>query len=144
KESQTWTIHDSENHHANHLSSCWAVSMFLARQPDYRERQLDDGHTAREHGEASTTYLREYFRQRGRKGMMVEIDSPSYSSMAPSVGYCVYDLTDDPALKRLADHFLTLWWARWAEHQIDGVCGGAKARCYPGSAVRGDDLARRA
>jgi hypothetical protein len=144
KESQTWTIHDSENHHANHFSSCWAVTMFLARQPEYRERKLEDGHTTLEHYEAWTTYLREYFRQRGRKGMMVEIDSPSYSSMLPSVGYTVYDLTDDPVLKRLADHFLTLWWALWAEQQIDGVCGGAKARCYPGSAMSGDDIVRRA
>jgi len=49
--------------------------------------------------------------------MMVEVDSPSYSSLALSVGYCVFDLTDDPELKRLADHFLTLWWALWAEQQ---------------------------
>ncbi len=144
KESQTWTIHDSENHHANHFSSCWAVSMFLSRQPEYRERKLEDGHTTREHYEAWTNYLREYFRQRGRKGMMVEVDSPSYSAMLPSVGYWVYDLTDDPVLKRLADQFLTLWWALWAEQQIDGVCGGAKARCYPGSAMSGDDIVRRA
>src|SRR5258707_4761677 len=69
KESQTWTIHDSENHHANHFSSFWAVSMFLSRQPEYRERKLEDGHTTLELYEAWTTYLREYFRQRGRKGM---------------------------------------------------------------------------
>jgi hypothetical protein len=144
KESQTWTILSSENHHANHFSSCWAVCMFLARQPEYGGRQLEDGHTTMEHYEAWTAYLREYFRQRGRKGMMVEIDSPSYSSMALSVGYSVYDLTDDPVLKRLADHFITLWWALWAEQQIDGVCGGAKARCYPGSAMSGDDIVRRA
>jgi hypothetical protein len=76
--------------------------------------------------------------------MMVEVDSPSYSSMALSVGYWVYELSDDPVLKRRADAFLTLWWALWAEQQIDGVCGGAKARCYPASATSGIDFIGRA
>ncbi len=143
-ESQTWTITDSENHHANHIASCWAVSMFLARQPGYRDRQYADGHTAREHYEAWTAYLCEYLRQRGRKGMMVEIDSPSYSSVALSVGYWLYELSDDPVLKQRAAAYLTLWWALWAEQQIDGVCGGAKARCYPASATSGVDFVGRA
>jgi len=39
-----------------------------ARQPEYRERKFEDGHTPLEHYEAWTNYLREYFRQRGRKG----------------------------------------------------------------------------
>jgi hypothetical protein len=143
-ESHTWTLWDSENHHINHVASCWAVSMFLARDPAYRDRQYEDGHTAQEHYAAWTAYLREYLRERGRKGMMVEVDSPSYSSLALSVGYWVYELTDDPVLKRRADAFLTLWWTLWAEQQIDGVCGGAKARCYPGSATSGVDFIGRA
>jgi hypothetical protein len=141
--SQTWTIYNSENHHANHFASCWAVSMFLAQQPGYRDRPYEDGHTALEHDEAWTAYLREYYRQRGCKGMTVEMDSPSYASMTLSAAYWVYDLTDDPVLKRRAGNYITLYWSIWAEQQIAGVCGGAKARCYPASATRGEDFVGR-
>jgi hypothetical protein len=118
--------------------------MFLAQQPEYRGRPYEDGHTTREHYEAWTAYLREYYRQRGAKGMTVEMDSPSYASLTLSAAYWVYDLTDDPVLKRRAGNYITLYWAIWAEQQIAGVCGGAKARCYPASAARGEDFVGRA
>ena len=143
-ESQTWTITDSENHHANHYASCWAASAFLRREPGYRDRKFDDGHTAAEHSAAWTAYLREYLSERGRKGMTVEIESPSYASTTLSAVYWLYELTDDPILKQRASNYITLYWALWAQQQIDGIAGGAKARCYPASAKGGHSFISRA
>lgn len=142
--SQAWTIRASENHHANWFSSCWAASLFLAGAPGYRDRKFEDGHTAAEHFDAWTAYLREYYRQRGSKGMTVEIDSPSYASATLSAAYTVYDLAADPVLKRRAGDYITLYWALWAQQQLDGVSGGAKARCKTGAAGGGNDFIRRA
>ena len=127
----TWTAHSSENHHANHFASCWAATMLLSREPAYRDRKLADQHKATEHHAAWTDWVMEYLRQRGRKGMTVEVDSPSYAAATLGAVYFIHDLTEEPELRRLASHYMTLAWALWAEQQINGVNGGAKTRCYP-------------
>lgn len=127
----TWTAHSSENHHANHFASCWAATLLLSREPAYRDRKLADQSTVAEHHSALTAWVIEYIRQRGRKGMTVEIDSPSYSAATLGAVYFIHDLVEEPELQRLASHYLTLAWALWAEQQINGVSGGAKTRCYP-------------
>jgi hypothetical protein len=132
---QTWTAHSSENHHANHFVSCWAATMLLSREPAYRDRKLADQHTVAEHHSAWTAWVMVYLRQRGRKGMTVEIDSPSYSAATLAAIYFIHDLVEEPELRRLAGHYMTLAWALWAEQQINGVNGGAKIRCYPESAA---------
>lgn len=128
---RTWTAHSSENHHANHFASCWAATMLLSWEPDYRDRKLADQHTVAEHYAAWTAWVIEYLRQRGRKGMTVEIDSPSYSAATLAAIYFIHELAGEPELRRLSSNYMTLAWALWAEQQIDGVNGGAKTRCYP-------------
>jgi len=54
KESQTWWLDHSENHHAQHFSTCWSFSMLLKNEPEYRDRKYADGHSSREHYEAWT------------------------------------------------------------------------------------------
>jgi|GEM_PF-382950 len=130
----TWVGHGSENHHANHFASCWAATLLLSRESGYRDRKFADDHTPTEHHVAWTAWVDEYLRQRGRKGMTVEIDSPSYSAATLGAITFIYDLADDSELRRLASHYMTLAWALWAEQQIHGVSGGAKTRCYPKSA----------
>jgi hypothetical protein len=142
-ESQTWTTISSENHHANLFSSCWASSMALARSEDYRDWRFADGHTATEHAEAWTEYLRRYYLERGKKGMTAEVQSPSYAGVTLSAAYGVYELAEDPLLKHRAGAYIALWWALWAQHQIDGVSGGGKARCYPANAPDGTDTIGR-
>ncbi|MDP3073012.1 MAG: hypothetical protein Q8N18_22150 [Opitutaceae bacterium] len=144
KESQTWWLEHSENHHAQHFSTCWSFSKLLKDESEYRDRKYTDGHSAREHYEAWTIYLREYLRQRAAKGMLIEIDSPSYASATLKGIYSLYDFSEDVVLKRRAGQFLELYWALWAEQQIDGVSGGAKTRTYAESAQRGTDFIRRA
>ena len=139
-----WWLEHSENHHAQHFSTCWSFSKLLKDEPEYRERKYADGHSSREHYEAWTLYLREYLRERAAKGMLMEIDSPSYASATLKGIYSLYDFSDDAVLKRRAGQFLELYWALWAEQQIDAVSGGAKTRTYAESAQRGTDFLRRA
>ena len=142
--SRTWWITDSENHHASHFTSCWATAHALAGEAAYRDRPYDDGSTARAQAAAWTAYLGEYLAERGRRGMTIEVDSPSYAVATLGAAYRIHALADDPGLRRRAAAYVTLFWALWAEQQIDGVGGGAKTRCYPDSARRGTDFLRRA
>jgi hypothetical protein len=134
--SRTWWIEHSENHHANHFTTCWLFSGILRGAPAYRDKRFNDRRTPTDHYRIWTTYLKEYLRQRARKGMFIEIDSPSYATVVINTMYDCYDFSDDPVLKRRAGHLLELYWAQWAEQQIDGVTGGAKTRCYPEKMLR--------
>jgi hypothetical protein len=143
-QSQTWWITDSENHHAQHFTTCWAFSQILRNVPGYQDKPFKDGHTPAEHYAAWTTYLKEYLRQRACKGTFVEIDSPSYATATLKSMYNFYDFSDDPVLKKRASQLLELYWALWAEEQIDAVTGGAQARAYAKSVERGGSFLRRA
>ena len=55
-----------------------------------------------------------------------------------------YDFSEDPVLKKRAGQLLELYWALWAEQQIDAVTGGAQARSYAKAVVRGGSFLRRA
>ncbi|MDE0837154.1 MAG: hypothetical protein OSA84_12465 [Akkermansiaceae bacterium] len=143
EESQTWWITDSENHHAQHWVTCWGFSQLLKDEPLYQNQTYDDGRTPQEHYDAWTVYLREYLFQRITKGMLVEIDSPSYGSVVLKCVNLLYSFSDDVELKTRADQFLSLFWSMWAEQQIDSVCGGAKTRCYSNSAQGGTDFLNR-
>jgi hypothetical protein len=142
-ESQTWTTLSSENHHANLFSSCWASALALTHSKEYRDRKCSDGYTVAEHYAAWNVYLRRYYLERGKKGMTAEIQSPSYATVTLSSAYGVYELAEDPLLKHRASAYITLWWALWAQQQIDGVSGGGKARCYLANAPHGADPAGR-
>ena len=139
-----WWIEHSENHHAQHFSTCWSFSKLLKDEPEYRDRTYADGHSARAHYEAWTAFLREYLRERAAKGMLIEIDSPSYATATLKGIYSLYDFSDDAELTQRAGQFLELYWTLWAEQQLEAVSGGAKTRTYPESAQRGTDFLRRA
>jgi hypothetical protein len=144
RESQTWWIDDSENHHAQYFTTCWAFSQILKSVPGYQDKRFKDGHTPSEHYAAWTKYLKEYIRQRVCKGMLIEIESPSYSSATLKSMVAFYDFTEDPVLKRRAGNFLTLYWILWAETQIDAVEGGGKTRVYAKAATRSSGFIRSA
>lgn len=143
KKSQTWWLQNSENHHANHFITCWAFSDILRYSADYKNKRFRDRKLPQKHYEAWTGYLKEYIRQRSRKGFLIEIDSPSYANAVLSCFFQIYDFSADSELKSLAAKFLTLYWALWAEQQIDGVTGGAQTRAYPRSVLNGNPTLRR-
>ena len=48
----------------------------------------------------------------------------------------ILDFADDPRLQHNARALLDLCWADWAVEQLNGIRGGAKARCYQGKYSR--------
>lgn len=144
EQSQTWWITDSENHHAQHFTTCWAFTQILTNVPDYKDKPFKDGHLPVEHYEAWTTYLKEYLRQRACKGTFIEIDSMSYATATLKSMVNFYDFSDDPVLKKRAGQLMELYWALWAEEQIDAITGGAQARSYANAVVRGGGFLPRA
>jgi hypothetical protein len=138
--SQTWDIFESENHHAQHWYGCWAFSRLLKDDPIYGSQTYDDGFTPQEHYEAWSAYLIEYFRQRIQKGMLIEINSSSYAATTLKCVLGVYDYSDNETLRQRASDFLDVYWTLWAQSEVDGVCAGAKTRCYPSGNERGADF----
>lgn len=124
----TWVIRESENHSAMKDQLSWGAAKILRRFEPYKSMQYDDGSTAEEQYAAWTNFLIEYLRERGRRGLLVEYHSNSYTKYTMQNFYNYYDLSEDPTLRELARSVLDLMWADAALETLDGVVGGAAAR----------------
>ena len=143
--SRTWHIHESENHHIQGFGTLWHFCRFLKDAPAYSARTFAGGGTAGEHYAAWTEYSKEYLRERVRRGLFVEMANKGYNVMTLKGIYNFHDFAPDAGLRALARDVLDLYWATWAEEQIDGVRGGGASRVYQGrmSQVRdGDGIGR--
>ena len=129
-ESRTWRYWGSENHDAMRKSTAWGVAQVLKDQAPYKTRRFDDGTTAQGQFQAWTAYFNEYLRERAKKGLLYEIGSPTYAKYTLQGWYNFVDFAQDLTLQRRSRQALDLFWSVWAEDQIDGVCGGGKARYY--------------
>lgn len=128
--SRTWHVGESENHHLMKLSTLWHFSKFLQEAPAYSDRPYHDAQTAKVHYEAWTVYAREYLRQRAKKGLFIEMANGGYGAHSLKGIYNFYDFSDDERLRELAGSLLDLYYASWAQEQIDGVRGGGQSRVY--------------
>ena len=132
KNGGAWYIEESENHDAQRDMPSWGFSMIFKNLPEYKNKKYEDGFTAQQHYDAWTKYLKAYLSERGKKGLFIENESPGYIKHTLKGIYDIYDFSEDKILKKLAENTITLWWACWAQEQIEGVRGGPKSRCYPG------------
>ena len=128
----TWRIWGSENHSAQRDASVWATAHMLATHPDGKEFRYDDGSTAQEQLVAWETYLKRYYRERIKRGMLIEISPSGYGSRTLQGWHNIYDFTTDPELKSLVKAALDVWWTEWAQEQLGGMRGGGKTRLYKG------------
>ncbi len=135
--SQTWHIWQSENHHAMIFTLCWHFAKLAEDRPEYRQLKYDDGATAAEHYRAWNDYFVVYCRERARKGMLVEMMSDGYNSTLIKGIYNFYDF-GEPRVRRSAGLLLDLYFAYWAQEQIDGVQGGGRSRIYFLSGLKQD------
>jgi len=137
KKSQTWDIYLSENHHAMDFTVCWHFSKIARDRPEYKSLKYDDGATAAEHYRAWSEYFVAYCRERARKSPCIEMMSDGYNS---TLIRCFYNFHDfgDPPVRRAAGMLLDLYFAYWAEEQIDGVQGGGRSRIYFTNGLRQD------
>jgi len=72
--------------------------------------------------------------------MTIEVDSPSYAITTLSAVYRIHEMAEDPVLRRRAEDYITLFWALWAEHQLDGVGGGAYLYNYGSTAIQNSTI----
>lgn len=129
KKSQTWHIYLSENHHAMSFTVCWHFSKIAKDRPEYKALKYDDGATAAEHYLAWNEYFVVYCRERARKSPCIEMMSDDYNATLIKGFYNFYDF-GDPQVRRSAGLLLDLYFAYWAQEQIDGVQGGGRSRIY--------------
>jgi hypothetical protein len=129
----TWRIWGSENHSAQRDATSWAAASMIASDPRADTYRYDDGTTATQQLKAWRAFLKRYFRERVRRGMLIEISPSGYGSRTLQGWHNIYDFTDDPELKYLVKSALDLWWAEWAQEQLGGMRGGGKTRLYPGA-----------
>jgi len=127
QKSQTWDIYGSENHHAMDFTVNWEFSRIAKDRPEYKNLKYDDGSTAAEQYRAWNEYFVVYCRERARKGICVEMRSDGYNSTLIKGFYNFYD-SGEPPVRQAAGMLLDLYWAYWAEEQIDGHMGGGGSR----------------
>lgn len=91
---------------------------------------LKDGkaYTAADHYNAWLPFMKEYFRERAKRGFFVENWANGYTKHTLNMVDLAYQYSGDAELKKIVGNFLTLYWADWAQKQISGVHGGPKTR----------------
>jgi len=136
---QTWSYWGSENHDGQRNTTAWSAASILKDVAPYNTYTYDDGSTAQQQYDALTAYAKEYLRQRAKKGLCIEIGTPTYTKYTLQGWYNYYDFAEDQQLKKIAGMTLDLWWADWAESQINSVWGGGKSRVYAKDSTNGAD-----
>ena len=129
EKSKTWHIYLSENHHAMSFTVCWHFSKIAKDRSEYRDLKYEDGATAAEHYRAWNEYFVVYCRERARKSPCIEMMSDNYNATLIKGFYNFYDF-GDPQARRSAGLLLDLYFAYWAQEQINGVQGGGRSRIY--------------
>jgi hypothetical protein len=127
--SKTWHIYLSENHHSMSFTVCWQFAKIAKDRLAYKALKYNDGHTAAEHYRAWNQYFVAYCRERARKSPCIEMLCDGYNSTLIKGFYNFYDF-GDAQVRMSARMLLDLYFAYWAQEQIDGVSGGGKSRVY--------------
>ncbi|QTL02256.1 hypothetical protein J5J86_15800 [Aquabacter sp. L1I39] len=135
-----WSIWGSENHGAQRDATCWSAARLSMMYPEIGEFKYEDNSNAQEQKDAWSKYLKIYIKSRARNGVLIEYFSPTYAQYTLSPFYNYFDFADDSDLRRLSQNFLDLWWATWAQEQIDGTHGGSKTRAYPSVLANGSPM----
>lgn len=132
-----WRPWASENHDVQRSHACWAAAELLRDLMPGEPHTYADGSTPAQQDAAWSAYFKAFIRARAGGGGPVEFFSAVYSKYFLSVFYNMLDFASDAELRSLAENFVTLWWARWAEEQIGGIHGGSKARFHPRAMMAG-------
>jgi hypothetical protein len=133
--SKTWHIYLSENHHAMIFTVCWQFAKIAKDRDEYKDLKFDDGATAAEHYRAWNDYFVVYCRERARKSLCIEMMSDGYNSTLIKGFYNFFDF-GEPEVKKSAGMLLDLYFAYWAQEQIDGVQSGGRSRVYFSKGLR--------
>jgi hypothetical protein len=127
----TWNIKDSENHELQFMYAMWHASKFLKENPIYQSQTYNDGRTPLQTYDAWTTYIKQWIRERSKKGLFVEVNCDYYNAITLKGIYNFHDFGSDQEMRSLAKKLLDLFWADWSQEQYNAVHSGAKIRTYP-------------
>ena len=127
-----WAIQGSENHDMMDLSNAFLALQAVQDLPSYQDRKLRDGLSAREHVAAWIDYYRLYCDERAKRGLYVEVDSPTYGKYFLPELVNMFEFAADELLREKMEMLLHLTWADWAVDQLGGQRGGGKTRSYHG------------
>lgn len=130
----TWRVYESENHHVQRNSAIWQMMQLLLKKPGMADAVMGDGYTMQAHFDMWTAFFKEWMKERARGGMFVEVQSRVYGIHTLKNIIPMYDFAPDEEMRTLTDHFICLFWALWAQEQINGCAGGGQSRMYPASA----------
>lgn len=110
-----WLFSSSENHYLNDRRRYTQALQIVRMSPRYGPQHKLGQETIESHYQAWVKFWIRYFEARAGEGTDMEIAHPSsYGSCSVGVYYDLYDLTDSPRLRELAEKFLTLYWAEVA------------------------------
>ena len=126
-----WNIYDSENHDAQAKSFDLLAAQIFKNRADYRDKVYADGSTPAQQYQAWHDHWSNYFDERAKRGLFVEVGSPTYHGYTLQAILNIYNFAEDPVLRRKAGMILDLDFADYAQQQLQNVSGGAKSRSYP-------------
>jgi hypothetical protein len=118
----------TENHDLNRRPPNYLITAFLADDPAYRGRKLDDGHTVAEHAAAYTAYFREWPQNRARNGLWVEVGSTTYQKYSWPALFNLHDLSPDPIIRHRFGLLIDLALIEEAQISVRGRRGGGLSR----------------
>lgn len=126
-EKSVWHYYGSENHHTMDFTINWHFAKLAKDHPDFKDRKWIDGSTAQQQYKAWNEYFLAYANSRARKSMCAEMRSDGYNTTLIKGFYNFHDFGDE-RVKKAAAMLLDLYFAYWAEEQIEGHMGGGASR----------------
>lgn len=122
-----WHYYGSENHHVMDFTINWHYAKLARDRPDFKDRKWIDGSTADQQYEAWNEYFIAYAQARAKKSICSEMRSDGYNTTWIKGFYNFHDF-GDKRVSKAAAMLLDLYFAYWAEEQIDGHMGGGASR----------------
>ena len=134
---KAWVFSGTENKDAIRRSLMLIANERLVLTHRNPPKPLADGKFPEHHAQGWDAFFKEYFRQRAREGISCEYASPHYGGLTMYGLYLVRDFALQATTRRLAEQYLTLYWADFAQDMVQptGVRGGAEARCAKNNAL---------
>lgn len=132
-----WDIDDSENHEAQAASFMLLSAQFFTKRTDFASRTYTDGTTPGQQYWRWHDRWSAWFDERAKRGLLVEVGSPTYLGYTIQAILNIYNFAEDPVLRKKAEMFLDLVFADFAVRQLHNVWGGAKCRSYPADSYTG-------
>jgi hypothetical protein len=134
-----WSIYDSENHDAQAESFDLLAAQAFMHRGDYMFRKYLDGSTPAQQYQAWHDHWSEYFDEVAKRGLFIEVGSPTYHTYLLDAILNVYNFAEDPILRKKAGMVLDLDFADYAQQSLHNIWGGAKSRSYPANSYEGAD-----